>query len=170
MSGAAFSFSIELAPVQGGLAAVRELFEDLTPILDNIGAEGEASTAERFDTNIAPDGTPWAPSLRVQQQGGRTLVLNRDLADSINYQLDGPDAVEWGSGLIYAAIHQAGGEIRARNGGALAFTLATGQFVVVEKVTMPARPYLGLSTGDQAEILDIVSRHITEAAQLGSAG
>ena len=112
MSGVAFTFSLDAQIAADQLAGIEALYADLTPLMDAIGAEGEQSTVDRFDTNIAPDGTPWKQSLRASIQGGPTLVKTRDLVDSIHYQLDGPNVAEWGSNLIYAAIHQAGGSFR----------------------------------------------------------
>lgn len=165
-----FTLTIDDADVAAALGRIRAIGADMVPLWHDIGAEGEDSTRRRFDTNLAPDGTPWTPSLRATVVGGKTLVQDGFLRDSIVYHLDGPDAVEWGSNLIYAAIHQTGGEIHAKTAKGLAFTLATGEFAIVRKVTMPARPYLGLASEDKAEILDIVGRHFSAAVGPASGG
>jgi phage gpG-like protein len=170
MTGVVFRFDLDAQVAVGQLAGIQAFYGDLTPLLHDIGNEGEQSTINRFDTNVSPDGVPWEPSLRATLTGTRTLVMTRDLQDSINYQLDGDTVVEWGSGLIYAAIHQGGGTITAKTAGGLAFSLANGNRVVVQSVEMPAREYLGLSPMDQTEILDIVGRHIAAAAQAGVSG
>lgn len=163
MAGVRFSLSIDDADVHAALARIRAIGADMTPLMQDIGMEGEESTRRRFDTNLAPDGTPWKPSLRAKVVGGKTLVQDGFLRDSISYQLDGDDAVEWGSNLIYAAIHQTGGVISAKTAAGLSFVLATGERAVVRSVTLPARPYLGLAAEDKVEILDIVGDHFRRA-------
>lgn len=57
----------------------------------------------------------------------------------------GADFVEIGSALEYAAIHQLGG------------TAGRGR-----TVTIPARPYLGLSEAADRSIADLISDYLTE--------
>lgn len=160
---AGFTLTVDADQVVAGLRALRAFGEDLTPTLEEIGMEGEESTRLRFETNLAPDGTPWKPSLRAQVKGGKTLVENRYLQDSIHYELDGSTAVEWGSNLVYAAIHQTGGTITAKNGKGLSFTLATGEHALVQSVHIPKREYLGLSEENKGVILEIVGEGMVRA-------
>jgi len=171
MSGVAIEIRLEDAGAGAGLRALRELGANLRPVMDDIGAELESSTLDRFETNIAPDGSAWPQSLASKLTGKPTLVRNAYLRDSVHYRLDGDSAVEIGAGGIaadYAAIHQTGGVITAK-GEALAFTLANGAFVQVQSVTIPARPYLGLSEADRLAIGDIVGDHLARAAAAGAA-
>lgn len=156
------TITIQDADVLSGLRKMKAVADDLGPVLADIGAELESSTVKRFVTNLAPDGVPWPPSARAKATGRPTLVQFGDLRDSIHYVVEG-DAVEVGSNLIYAGIHQVGGTISAK-GKALAFTLHNGAFVMVQSVTIPARPYLGLSLNDNAAVLDIVGEHLARAA------
>ena len=156
------TITVQDADVLSGLRKMKAVADDLGPVLADIGAELESSTVKRFVTNVAPDGVPWPPSARAKATGRPTLVQHGDLRDSIHYVVDG-DAVEVGSNLIYAGIHQVGGTISAK-GKALAFTLHNGPFVMVQSVTIPARPYLGLSSNDNAAVLDIVGEHLARAA------
>lgn len=96
----------------------------------------------------APDGSAWKPNAEW-----RTPILHRTgaLARSIDYAVSGNAAIV-GSGLVYAAIHQHGGAIKPRSAGALAFRIGN-QFIMTRKVTMPARPYIGLSVEDRAELV-----------------
>jgi phage virion morphogenesis protein len=169
MSGLAFRIAIEEIGAKTALDALRLSGEHLGPLLEDIGAELESSTLERFDTNIAPDGTPWKPSLRAQATGGRTLVETSTLRDSVHYRVDGESAVEIGAGGAagaYAAVHQFGATITAK-GKALKFRLASGEFVQVRSVKIPARPYLGLSAADREAIPAIVVDHWQRAVAQG---
>jgi len=148
------------------LTALRRLsgaIADPAPIMTDIAALGEASTRLRFRTQIGPDGERWKPSLRAQLTGGRTLTQDGHLAASISAR-SGRDWAEWGANRIYAAIHQFGGTIRARNAKALRFALAGGGFATVQSVKIPARPFLGLSTDDVADIVHLIETRLAEAA------
>jgi phage virion morphogenesis protein len=159
VSGATLSLTFEDHGAAGALASLARLGRDPRPMLDEIGAYGESSTRERFDSNVDPTGAPWKPSLRVQLRGGRTLVGEGHLRDEIHYDVPADDAVEWGSSLEYAAAHQWGAHIEAKGPGGLSFMLASGEHVLVKSVDLPARAFLGLSAEDDAQILSIVQHH-----------
>jgi len=130
---------------------------DLTPLMDGIGALLEQSARDRIeDTNRAPDGAPWERSFRAELDGGRTLFDSGRLAASLTHQA-GRSEVQIGTDLPYAGIHQTGGEIVPAEAGALRCRLPDGGFAVVGKVTIPARPYLGVSETDAGEIGAIAS-------------
>lgn len=113
------------------------------PLFTEIGSVLEASTRERIQTTkSAPDGTPWvalSPKwvARKAEKGHAAgiLTMRGDLLNSIAFEAD-PMFVDIIAGPSeYALIHQEGGQAgRGR------------------KVTIPARPYLGLSEDDQTEI------------------
>jgi len=113
---------------------------DLTPLMDDIGAMLVASTQDRFEKGVDPEGKTWKVSGRVAKAQGnaQTLVDSGLLLSSVHHEPH-PDSVEVGTNMIYAAIHQNGGQ--AGRGRA---------------VTIPARPFLGLSTDDKTEIGHIV--------------
>ncbi len=157
-----YTLRVDNAEILSGLARMRHVSEDLRPVLTDIGAELESSTVKRFVTNIAPDGTPWKGSLRAEKTGTPTLVLTAHLRDSIHFLVEA-NAVEVGSNLIYAKVHQTGAVISAK-GGALAFTLYGGQFVTVKSVKLPKREYLGLSANDNRAVVEIVGDHWARAA------
>lgn len=118
---------------------------------------------DSFKYQRGPDGTPWKPSLRAQLEGGDTLNKSGRLVDSIQSS-SGPDQAEVGTNVLYARIHQFGGVIRAKGSGSLRFALAGGGFATVKSVTMPARPFLGLSDKHQGDISRLVQRFIDQAA------
>lgn len=134
---------------------------DLTILMDQIGALLEQSARDRIEaTNVAPDGTPWYPSDRVDLFGGRTLFETGRLAASLTHEA-GPDQVAIGSAMIYAGVHQTGAIIVPKNAQALTFMLPGGAFVEVGKVEIPARPYLGISETDEEDILDLTGMYLT---------
>lgn len=161
-----FEVRVEDAEVLAALRRLISLGRDATPAMRDIAALGESSTRLRFRSETGPDGRRWKPSLRAQVHGGRTLTRDGHLAGSISANA-GSDYAEWGVNRIYAAIHQFGGVIRAKSAGALRFKLANGGFATVRQVRMPARPFLGVSSDDSRDILDILQRRIEGAAHAG---
>lgn len=70
----------------------------------------------RFRMMRGPDGTAWEKSWRARNEGGQTLTSsNARLRRSITYRAT-PTSVEVGTNVVYAAIHQFGGVIRAKKG------------------------------------------------------
>lgn len=135
------------------LGALVAAFGDLTPLMDGFGLTLESATIDAFDTETAPDGTRWTPSLRARQQGGKTLTDTAQLRASITSQA-GADSVEVGTNKIYAGVHQFGATIRAKTSKGLRFQLPGGLgFRRVMEVEIPARPFLGLSAASGEELL-----------------
>lgn len=149
---------VDDAQVLTSLRTLIALGRDASPVMADIATLGENSTRMRFRTETAPDGMRWKQSLRARIAGGRTLTQDGHLSGSISSS-HGRDFAEWGVNRIYAAIHQFGGVIRAL-GKALRFRLAGGGFATVKSVTLPARPYLGVSDADAGDILDIIQARI----------
>ncbi|WP_425092005.1 phage virion morphogenesis protein [Tropicimonas sp. S265A] len=152
------TYELDLGQLRGAGDRLAAAATDMTPLMDAIGALLEQSARDRIeDTNTAPDGTPWPKSLRVEMnQGGKTLLDSGRLAASLTH-IASRDQAEIGSNLIYAGVHQQGAEIRPTSGNALRFQLPDGRFVTVGKVTIPARPYLGASEEDEAEIRELTA-------------
>ncbi len=138
------------------------LGRNLQPALHDIADLGENSTRLRFRTETGPDGNKWKPSLRAILTGGSTLTKDGHLSDSVSGHATADSAV-WGVNRVYAAIHQFGGQIRAK-AGMLRFRLANGAFVQKASITLPARPYLGVNDEDREDILDILQGHINGPA------
>jgi phage gpG-like protein len=117
-------------------------------VLDALGALGENQTKRRIaHEKTSPDGATW-PANRT---GTSILVRDGLLRDSIHHIVEGEHSVRWGSGLIYAAIHQVGGVIRPVNSRFLVFNGVDG-LVFATQVTIPARPYLGVSAANAVQI------------------
>ena len=162
MSGVKLQVVVNDQQITAVLGRLIATGQNLEPVMQDIAAYGESSTKQRFSDGVAPDGTPWKPSQRVQERGGKTLIDSARLLDSIVSNA-GSNFAEWGSNVIYAAIHQAGGEISAKNGKGLFFKLPDGTGRRVKKVTIPPRPFLGINADDEANIIDIVLENINTA-------
>lgn len=162
MSGIIIRAEITDNGIRAKLTALIALGRNPSDAMRDIATYGESSTRERFRMQIGPDGNRWKPSLRVQLHGGKTLTKDGHLAGSITSHSSSKFA-EWGSNRIYAAIQQIGGEIKAKFAATLRFRLANGAFVSAKKVTIPARPYLGVNDENASDILDILQARIEGA-------
>ena len=151
--------------------------EGMSDAFDEIGARLEASTQHRFETETAPDGEPWKPSRASYGRGpapggmgnpdrGQTLTDTGRLRASIA-RIVGEDMLQVGTNVVYAGIHQFGGKtkphvIRPKRKKALAWP---GGRHPVRKVShpgskIPARPFLGLSAGDERSILRTINMRL----------
>ncbi|MBN9243388.1 MAG: phage virion morphogenesis protein [Mesorhizobium sp.] len=164
MTGAVLT--LDIRNTDDALARLLEAASDLKPALKNIGVELERSTKERIAREESPDGSHFAPlnPLYAKTKKGPGILRGEsgDLANIV-WQLAGDDTVEVGTNAIYGAIHQFGGVIKARNAAALFFSMG-GESFTVDNVTIPARPFLGLSKQDEEEVLAIVADHFQQAA------
>lgn len=124
-------------------------------------AEGlRTSTMERFDKSLSPEGKKWKTSIRASIDGGKTLVKTTELKTSIRAEAD-KSGLAVGTNNIYAATHQFGVSrrtIQPRKAKVLRFQIG-GKWVSARKVTIsiPARPFLGISEEDDAEIKDMLN-------------
>jgi phage virion morphogenesis protein len=135
---------------------------------DQIGASLVASTQRRFEDGSAPDGSPWPPSIRALATGGKTLIDSARLFQSITHEAS-DTGVAVGTNVLYAAIHQLGGTIAAKDAPYLKFKIGD-RWASKKSVTIPARPFLGLDDDDEREIVRIGEDWIAgEAAERGAA-
>ncbi len=112
---------------------------EMATLIDVSGAVIESSVKRRLnDEKTAPDGTPW-PEWSEEYAATRgsehsLLVDSNALLESVQSFSSGTEAIV-GSNLVYAARRQFGGEELGYDD--------------------PARPFLGLSDLDEADLLDI---------------
>lgn len=125
---------------------------DYSPLLEDIGRVAAIGSIDRIkSTKTAPDGTPWdpwSPEYAASGRGDSLLDLTGRLAASIDSFVSGDDEV-----TIYADEPQAARQhfgFRGRD--------ARGA-----DVDHPARPYLGVSDADLAEIAALMGRFVVEA-------
>ncbi|WPZ33223.1 phage virion morphogenesis protein [Thalassobaculum sp. OXR-137] len=161
MAGFSASLSIDEVRAATVLSQWADGGQDLTELLDPIGAALRDNVLDRFETGKGPDGTAWPKSRRASQEGGQTLVDSARLRNSMTYEASAGEVMV-GTNVIYAAIHQFGGVIRAKTEKGLSFTVPGfaaegGQegFVNVQSVTMPPRPFVGFGPEDEASVIDM---------------
>ena len=155
--------------------------KNMRPVLLEIGEDMAESTKQRFATATGPDGTAWAPNSALtlaryssnfaRKKDGEFTKRSaaklagkkpgtgetRALSTTINYQLHGDGAVAIGSPMIYAGTFHYGaksgefgfGFYKTRQGS---FPLPWGD--------IPARPFLGASDEDKANIVDLVQGYL----------
>lgn len=161
------------------IGAIAERLDDPTPMYAQMGAYGVTSTSRRFELGVGPDGNPWPPSLRALAEGGKTLIKSARLFGSLTFNA-AAGGVEWGTNVIYAAVHQLGYvfyrqahlaavhfKTHKRTGKTLrGFRKAAKAnvhqevYVPAHLVQIPARPFLGIDDGDTVELLRIAERYV----------
>ena len=127
-----------------------------------IGEALTSSARERFSAQKGPDGRPWPKSYRAKAEGGVTLTDNATLKNSISFKARA-EGVAVGTNVKYALIHQHGGTIKAKKAKYLRFRIGK-RWVMKKSVTIPARPFIGISQDDMEEIRRIVNKHIKKGS------
>lgn len=180
MAGAILEVAYDASVVGRELELLVERLGSLRTPLNDIAEYLHISTDSRARRQIAPDGSPWAPlspRTLARKKGTKILRESGALLDTLRHQVS-DDGLDFGTDRPYGAIHQEGGKIEhaARSqqvyfkekGGVVGNRFVKksksnfAQWVThgARSVEMPARPYLGLSSEDEAEILEIVSDYL----------
>ena len=157
--------------VQDTLSQLTTKAQNLRPAFAEIGEDLTETTKRRFNTATAPDGKAWAANSAVtiarylgnygksfKKDGSLSKAgaarsaskkpltgETRTLASTINYQLNGKSSVSVGSPKVQAAMMQYGG--------------TKAQFPHLWG-NIPARPFLGVSSTDRTNILDILADYL----------
>jgi len=127
--------------------------------LDELGVLVTSQTQRRIRSEkTSPAGVAW----KANAEGTSILFRSGALDDSIHHEVGGRE-VEVGSNMVYAGIHQHGGDIIPKGKNALAFAVA-GQFVLAKKVRIPARTYVGISAANANEIVSFTEGFILRGA------
>lgn len=129
---------------------------DKQALMESVGDALVSGTLKRFSDQEDPQGKKWEPSARAAEEGGETLTDTAALRKSIDYAATS-EKVMVGSNLPYARIHQKGGTIKPKKAKKLVFKGRGGKKVAVDKVTIPARPYLGVSADDMKDVRETIS-------------
>lgn len=151
MAGVSIKVTVHDKGVSDAIARVTAVDRNLIPpLFKNWGEYQIKATRARFLAQRGPDGKAWTPLNRVYaatKRGPGILRESGQLFGSIVYQVSA-NTLAWGSPKVYAGIHQAGGTIVPRSADALIFRLGN-RTVFARKVTIPARPFLGVSNDDR---------------------
>lgn len=151
MAGA--RLNVEAAGISGVLEMFNRLIQlggDASAPLKDVGEYYLRRTEERFNREMAPGGARWkelAPSTRAAKRHAKILTETQRLRGGFTYSVD-PKSLEFGTNVIYGAIHQFGGE--------------TGRG---HKVSIPPRPYLGADAEDVEETTAIFREHLERSAK-----
>jgi phage virion morphogenesis protein len=131
---------------------------DTRPLMDELGAAVVSQTQRRIDSEKTDaDGKEWPAwsesHAKTRHQGQSLLMASGALHDSIEHIMGiTGDDVEVGSNLVYAAAHQHG----------LDMSLVGSR----RRITIPARPYLGISFENETDLValvdDFVDRQMRE--------
>jgi phage virion morphogenesis protein len=145
----------------------RNIIEALTkasdPALQQIAHAGglalKKATAAAFENEADPaTGAKW--KARKDQSITRKLLVKRGtLRRSITFNAFPDGSVIIGSNLVYARIHQEGGntkahDIKARNAHALTFLGIYRKHIQHPGSAIPARPYLGVPQDFERQFFD----------------
>lgn len=153
------SLTLDASGLDGALKVLEPLLEfEGSELMSIIGAMGESQTRRRIESEkTSPDGAAWPPNLK----GTSILVeTGQHLLYSIAWQSSASEA-EWGSSWEFAHVHQDGMTIKPKNAKHLAVPAAafgaSGGVRFAKQVTIPARPFVGLSSDNAEEIVDLVT-------------
>jgi len=93
-------------------------------------------------------------------RGHKLLQVSGDLRKSIHMDIKDSELIV-GSSLKYARIQHLGGEIRPKKGRALWIPIRNGRYLLLKKVTIPARPYLVIQPDENEKIVRIFEDWLT---------
>lgn len=161
MSGARVELEFDNAAV---LTAVRGALAELAdprPMLLDIGEALVNSTRDRFSAQRGPDGQTWkslSPRYLATKSPNPGKILQRrgDLVRQIFPQVEGATLLV-GTDRVYGAVHQFGA-LKGAFG-------KTRRGAPIPWGDIPARPFLGISDDDAAEIIAIARDHLQTRLQ-----
>jgi len=147
-------FTVDVSELDGAITIVGQLAEfDAFGLMSAVAALGESQTRRRITSEkTSPDGAAWLPNLEG------TSILQRtgtNLLDSVAHAASATEAA-WGASWKHAHVHQNGATIVPKDADALFFQIG-GKSVRAKRVTIPARPFVGLSEDNKAELRELVS-------------
>lgn len=140
---------IDMADIAKVNALVTRLTDfDASELISEMVQIGAMQTKERVRAGgPGPDGVAWPPNL----EGTPTLYrTGQHLEGQIESSASGTGG-EWGCAWEFAHVHQYGATIVPKNAEFLAFKIGP-KSVRAKKVTIPARPFVGVSVENKKEL------------------
>lgn len=168
---------------RGVLDALNELLrrgEDLRPPLQEIGDSLADTTRLRFRDQVSPSGEPW-PELAIAtliSRGKRAIGVHKQselrhkgghtLPDALSAMLSAKALLDTGAlrNSIAVAVgdnYVEVGTVEPHGEGSARIHQFGGQAGRGKKVTIPPRPFFGVSDEDRTNILDILNDYLAEA-------
>ena len=145
MTGATVTLEIR---DQAVVAALDKLAQaDLEPLLEVLREHLLVIHDDHWTEQQAPDGTPWAPlspkyaARKAKARPGRGILIYDELLRLLASSIEG-DTVVIGTNRVYGATQQFGDPYR----------------------NIPARPFLGVSDQDEADLLGIIQDYVAGLA------
>ncbi|MEN2979979.1 phage virion morphogenesis protein [Tistrella bauzanensis] len=185
--GTVFSVDVDDREAQAYLREMMRRMDHRRGFYEGVRETLHVRTQDSFRAETAPDGTPWAPlkpaTIRARERQGHTpiTILRRNkstasLAGSINFDAT-DDRVSGHTTTVYGGVHQTGATIQipARSGKVYSHydpakseqdwrfttkkkaTLERDVQIPAHAITIPARPYLGVSKADEDYIVDLAT-------------
>jgi phage virion morphogenesis protein len=168
------------------LSRLQEHGQKFKPVFEDMGEYLIGSIQDRFDAQESPTGEPWqdlAPKTWRYKRIKKILTESSNLR-SRNVYAATDQEVAVGNNVVYGAMHQFGGEVQQYGRSQLAYFKVhkkTGNLLPGFKkrrqsnfakwvtlpdytISIPARPYLGISESDAAELRHILEAHIQRLA------
>jgi phage virion morphogenesis protein len=146
---------VDESQVGKALEELRRRLGDLTSPFNDIAEYLHQSTNDRFSQKVAPDGSPWAPLSAVtlaRKKGTGILREKGTLQDTLRHQVTSTE-LAFGTDRPYGAVHQFG-QKKGASGSSKGRPIPWGD--------IPARPYLGLSSDDETEVVFIIRDYLLE--------
>lgn len=160
-----FSVELKADTITSGLVRLGTQMGDMSPVMNQIGEYLVMSTKERFKKGVSPEGAKWAPKspTTLARYGARKsnrvdirpLFGPSGMLSSQIFHESTRDQTAVGSNLVYAAVMQFGAAKRQFGEMANGSPIPWGN--------IPARPFLGISTEDEANILALIADFMTPA-------
>lgn len=172
-----FEITIDDGEVKAALTALAARIDNMQPVMQEIGEDIMERTKRRFGTSTGPDGQRWQQNAAstvlsmIARMGRKARLKNGNLSKKAQKTLMGKkvlvdtgslarqfevtataNSVTVSNSMIYAAIHQFGGE--AGRG---------------KSVTIPARPFLPVTSSgemypdDQKLVLEALQSYLRDA-------
>lgn len=137
-------FSLTRNDISPALTKLAESAKNPTAVFRAMGTTFKSITEGNFNSvGAAYRPQPWKP----KWGGAPSILQSRNPVLSKSFQLTvTPNSATVSNPMIYAAIHQFGGVIRAEGRKALRFKI-NGKWVMRKQVTIPARPYFPVENG-----------------------
>lgn len=148
--------TFDFSALQGGLDRLEAVLK--SPKLLEAIAETEVRQHRlRHEREVDPSGARWKalnPKYRSGKKGPRILWERGELLALATEVRDGRILI--GTRVTYGNVHQFGATIKPKKAKALAFQMGGDPFFR-KSVTIPARPFLGVSDEDQGPIEDVIA-------------